>query len=266
MNSETSDRHCGSPLCFIFDGSPEGMALIGEDGVPGAEEIDSFADILEARGAVSKIPPLDLWGLAREAKGKNGCRFVSRRELPSICGFEIFRRSGIAYQMMNMFRKNRFCGACGNPMTDHEQDRARFCPSCGNTVYPAPSPAVIVAVENDGKLLLGHNVNFPQGRYSILAGFVDPGETLEEAVKREIFEESGITVKNVRYFGSQPWPFPNSMMFGFKADWESGEPKADGGELNDVRWFTPDNLPGLPPPISISRQLIDEWISRASKK
>jgi len=149
-------------------------------------------------------------------------------------------------------------------MHDHERDRARFCRSCGNTVYPALSNAVIVAVEKEGRLLLGHNVNFPQGRYSVLAGFVEPGETLEEAIRREIFEESGITVKNIRYFGSQPWPFPNSMMFGFNADWESGEPQADGDELSDVRWFSPKELPDIPPSISISRKLIDDWLARSA--
>jgi NAD+ diphosphatase len=166
--------------------------------------------------------------------------------------------------MMNLSVKNKFCGACGNLMADHKTDRARVCPSCGNTVYPALSDAIIVAVEKNGYLLMGHNVNFPVGRYSVLAGFVDPGETLEEAVTREILEESGVAVKNIRYFGSQSWPFPNSMMFGFNAEWESGEPTADGGELSDVRWFAPDELPDLPPSISISRQLIDDWLIRVS--
>ena len=150
-------------------------------------------------------------------------------------------------------------------MRDHDHDRARFCPSCGNVVYPALSSAVIVAVEKEGRILLGHNVNFPAGRYSVLAGFVDPGETLEEAIRREIFEECGISVKNIRYFGSQPWPFPNSMMFGFNADWESGEPKADGDELSEVRWFSPGELPDIPPSISISRRLIDDWLARVSR-
>ena len=241
--------------------------LVGSDGdgIPSVDCAERSSGGLAYRGTVSKSGSGDLWGLIRSgAEPLNGFRFVSRRELPGMCGFEIFRRSGAAYQVMNLVLKNKFCGICGSLMNDHEIDIARLCPSCGNIIYPTLSSAVIVAVEHEGRLLLGHNVNFPEGRYSILAGFVEPGETLEEAVKREIFEESGVTVKNIRYFGNQPWPFPNSMMFGFNADWESGEPKADGGELSDVRWFSPDDLPDLPPSISISRQLIDDWITRAS--
>jgi NAD+ diphosphatase len=175
---------------------------------------------------------------------------------------DIFRRSGAAFQMMSLYRRNIYCGICGARMTDHETDNARVCPECGNIVYPSLSPAVIVAVEKDGMLLMGHNANFPPGRYSVLAGFVEPGETLEETIFREVYEESRVRVKNITYFGSQPWPFPNSMMFGFKAEWESGEPVPHDGELTDVRWFSPDGLPDLPPPLSISRALINDWLLR----
>ncbi|MDR0652677.1 MAG: NAD(+) diphosphatase, partial [Synergistaceae bacterium] len=119
-------------------------------------------------------------------------------------------------------------------------------------------------VEKNGMLLLGRNVNFPPERYSVLAGFVEPGETLEDAVRREVYEESRVVIKNVRYFGNQPWPFPNSMMFGFNADWESGDPTPDGQEIADVRWFEPASLPNLPPSISISRKLIDDWLTRVT--
>ena len=111
---------------------------------------------------------------------------------------------------------------------------------------------------------MGHNASFPEGRYSVLAGFVEPGETVEQAVEREVYEESGIRVKNIRYAGSQPWPFPSSMMLGFRADWESGEPVPDGTEITDVRWFSPYDLPDLPPRISISRRLIDGWLARSN--
>jgi NAD+ diphosphatase len=111
---------------------------------------------------------------------------------------------------------------------------------------------------------MGHGVNFPPGRYSVLAGFVEPGETLEQAVEREIFEESRVLVKNVRYFGSQPWPFPNSMMIGFRADWASGAPTPGDDELTDVRWFRRGEVPDMPPSVSISRRLIDDWLLRKS--
>jgi NAD+ diphosphatase len=109
---------------------------------------------------------------------------------------------------------------------------------------------------------MGHNANFPSNRYSVLAGFAEPGETLEDAIEREIYEEARVSVKNIRYFGSQPWPFPNSMMFAFRADWESGEPSPGDGELTDVRWFSRDELPDLPPSHSIARRMIEDWLKR----
>ena len=265
MNSGTSEA---GRIFFIFDGSPEGKVIIRshDNTLPSSDDYEIFKDIIDEYGPVEKSAPGDMWGKFKSGEELPAfLSFISRRELPWICGFEIFRRSGTAYQMMSLSLKNKFCGACGELTRDHEHDRAKFCPSCGNIIYPALSNAVIVAVEKEGRILLGHNVNFPAGRYSVLAGFVDPGETLEEAIRREIFEECGISVKNIRYFGSQPWPFPNSMMFGFNADWESGEPKPDGGELSEVRWFSPDELPDIPPSISISRQLIDDWLARVSR-
>jgi NAD+ diphosphatase len=167
---------------------------------------------------------------------------------------------------MNLHVNNTFCGKCGALMRDHVRDLARECPECGRLIFPSSSPAVIVAVEKDGMLLLGHNSSFPVNRYSVLAGFVEPGETIEQTVEREVYEESRIRVKNIRYFGSQPWPFPASLMLGFRADWKSGEPEPDGEEMTGVRWFTPDDLPDLPPGISISRRLIEDWRRRCSRK
>ena len=265
MNSGTSE---GERILFIFDGSSEGKVIIRADDntLPSSDDYEFFKDILDECGPVEKSASGDMWGIYKSGETIPAfVNFISRRELPRICGFEIFRRSGTAYQMMSLSVKNKFCGVCGAQMRDHEIDRARVCPSCGNVVYPSLSNAVIVAVEKDGRILLGHNVNFPAGRYSVLAGFVEPGETLEEAIRREIFEESGISVKNIRYFGSQQWPFPNSMMFGFNADWESGEPEPDGNELSEVRWFSHLELPDIPPSISISRRLIDDWLARVSK-
>jgi NAD+ diphosphatase len=173
-------------------------------------------------------------------------------------------RSGAAFQMMRLHLDNQHCGRCGAPMRDHDKEAARVCPACGRIVFPSLNPAMIVAVEKDGMILLGHNATFPKGRYSVLAGFVEPGETVEGAVEREVYEESCVTVKNIRYVGSQPWPFPSSMMLGFHADWASGEPCPDGVEMTDVRWFTPYDLPNLPPRVSISRMLIDDWLRRVS--
>jgi NAD+ diphosphatase len=256
------------PLCFIFDNSNGTRVLCKPDGMPpSAEEAGVFDGSLKAAGMVSKHAPCDVWGLLKTGAedGYGGYAFVGRRNFPDR-GRNLFGRSGVAFQMMQLRLKNQYCGVCGGVMSDHEQDRARLCPSCGNVVYATLAPAAIVAVEKDGMLLMGHNVNFPEGRYSVLAGFAEPGETLEEAVAREVCEESSVRVKNIRYFGSQPWPFPNSMMFGFMADWESGDPTPDGCELSDVRWFKPDNLPDLPPSVSISRKLIEGWLARSRNK
>lgn len=254
------------PLLHLFDPSPEGRVLLrsGDALQPLLpEELESLSDLLRASGAVSRGGEGDTWAELKPDVPIPDCLTpVSRRELPQFFDYGFFNRVGIAYQMRNLHMRNLFCGACGAAMRDHAVDRARECPACGNVVYPVLSPAVIVAVERDGMLLMGHGVNFPPGRYSVLAGFVDPGETLEEAVVREIFEEARVRVKNVRYFGSQPWPFPNSMMFGFRADWESGDPAPGDGELTDVRWFAPKDLPDMPPSVSISRRLIDDWLSR----
>ncbi|MDR3166195.1 MAG: NAD(+) diphosphatase [Synergistaceae bacterium] len=269
MNSETSESGGTSPLFFIFDPTPEGRVLVtvSEKKIPSVAGAEEFRSSLAAFGAVSKHDGCDMWGAADPALAQRVCcAFVSRRELPGMFGYNLFMRSCAAYQMMNLTLKNKFCGACDAPMQDHAADRARFCPGCGNTVYPILAAAVIVAVEKDGMLLLGRNVNFPPERYSVLAGFVDPGETLEDAARREVYEESRVAIKNVRYFGNQPWPFPNSMMFAFNADWESGEPTPDGREITDVRWFEPTSPPNLPPSISISRGLIDDWLARAASR
>jgi len=152
---------------------------------------------------------------------------------------------------------NRFCGRCGQPMKNHGTEPAKQCGSCGNIVYPRISPAIIVLIKKDDTILLAHNDRFPESLYSCVAGFVDPGENLEEAAAREIKEEVGLSVKNIRYFHSQSWPFPNTLMIGFTADYAGGEITPDGIEITDARWFSREELPQLPMKGSISRKLID---------
>src|SRR5581483_1123158 len=137
---------------------------------------------------------------------------------------------------------------------------ARRCPRCGLTTFPRISPAVIVLVRRGERVLLGRGSHLPPGLFSTLAGFVEPGETLEEAVRREIREEAGIEVDDVRYFGSQPWPFPDSLMIGFFAEHAGGEIVVDSNELAEARWFALDELPPVPPPFSIARALVDAWV------
>jgi NAD+ diphosphatase len=169
--------------------------------------------------------------------------------------------AGRANQLVDWSRTHRYCGGCGHLTEDKTEERAKICPQCGLVNYPRLSPAIIVAVLKNNQILLARNKRFKLPFYSVLAGFVEPGETLEECVQREIREEVGITVKNIRYFGSQPWPFPNSLMIAFVADYTSGEITIDGSEIVDAAWFLKDKLPKIPPTISIARQLID-WFTK----
>jgi NAD+ diphosphatase len=168
-----------------------------------------------------------------------------------------------AVQIVAWDRDHQFCGRCGTLNEDPATDRSKRCPECGLTAYPRLAPAVIVLVKRGDEILLGRSPHFVPGMYSTLAGFVEPGETLEHAVAREIEEEVGVRVKNIRYFGSQPWPFPNSLMVGFLAEWESGEIEIDGEEIEDAGWFTASNLPMIPPGISIARALIDSFLGES---
>lgn len=154
---------------------------------------------------------------------------------------------------------HRYCGVCRKKLTPSATDLALICPACGEHYYPQLAPAVIVAVTRNGgkELLLAHNRNFRNNMYSLIAGFVEAGETVEAAAAREIMEECGITVKNIRYFTSQVWPFPNSLMLAFTAEYDSGIAEADGTELSDLGWFTADNHPELPSPGSVARKVID---------
>lgn len=174
--------------------------------------------------------------------------------------------AGRAKQIAHWERDHQFCGRCGAPTAPVQGERARRCPACGLSNYPRIAPAIIVAVTRqsaDGpRILLARNHRFPAGRYSVIAGFVEAGETLEECVRREVREETGVQVANICYFGSQPWPFPNSLMIGFTAEYAGGEIALGDDEIADAQWFAPDALPLVPPKISIARKLIDDFVAR----
>jgi NAD+ diphosphatase len=191
------------------------------------------------------------------------------RELRSLYGVldeEVFLLAGKAFQIVNWDQTHQYCGKCGTQTEAVEGENAKICPECGFISYTRISPAIITGVLKDDKILLARGSNFPENWYSIIAGFVEPGETLEECVKREVAEEVGINVKNIRYFGSQPWPFPHSLMIGFISEYESGEICVDNYEITDAKWFSIDSLPELPSKMSISREIIDWYIESVKSK
>lgn len=163
-----------------------------------------------------------------------------------------------AKALLEWRQSTRYCSKCGAALKDHDTMTARVCPDCGNIIYPRIDPCIIVLVYKDGEILLARHVQRNQDIYACIAGFVEAGETIENAVVREIKEETGLTVKNVQYFGSQSWPFPAQLMFGFTADYESGEITLQAEEIADARWFDPDQCPASPQPGSIAYRLIED--------
>jgi len=157
---------------------------------------------------------------------------------------------------------SHFCGTCGSTNIYVPKETHKRCPRCGRLEFPRICPAVIVIItDNENKILLAHNNRFKEGVFSLISGFNEAGETLEETAAREIREEVNIEVDSIEYVMSQPWPFPNSLMIGYKARYLSGTIKPDGNEIIEAAWFTPGNLPDLPSEGSLSRQLIDAWRS-----
>ncbi|HEY8092402.1 MAG TPA: NAD(+) diphosphatase [Acidimicrobiales bacterium] len=191
------------------------------------------------------------------------------RRLWSAIPVEDWTLAGRAVQLVAWGRTHRFCGRCGQPTEPAPGDRAMRCGGCGLLAYPRLAPAVIALVHRrtdagDDEALLARGVQFALPMFSCLAGFVEPGETLEEAVQREIREEVGVVVDDVRYQGSQPWPFPHSLMIGFFARWVEGDIVIDPTEIVEAAWFRRDALPPVPPAISIARRLIDQWVAEGT--
>lgn len=192
---------------------------------------------------------------------------VALREAYSHISYDFWTVAGRAVQLLHWHREHQFCGKCGGLMTEPENEPVKKCPDCQFLSYPRLSPAVIMSVIWDNKILMGRTPHFPKGMYSPLSGFVEPGETLEEAVSREVMEESGIMTSDIHYVASQPWPFPQSLMIGFSAKYNGGEIKVDTTELEDARWFSSEAMPEqLPSRMSISRTLIDKFLTDAKKR
>lgn len=240
----------------------DGLPAVGEDGRLEWRPVDAPDLFLGLDGAAACFSRLqeefaDAW------KAFGSMAMLDQRDAPLFA---------TALSLTRWHARHRFCANCGNSTTIVRGGWSRSCPACAAEHFPRVDPVVIMLAEHDGKLLLGRQPHYPPGRYSALAGFVEVGENLEAAVARELFEEAGIRVRNVRYVASQPWPFPSSLMIGCHAEAESAELRIDKTELDDARWFSrgevaaalsdaPD-APFQPPPgAAIARTLLERWLS-----
>lgn len=237
---------CEHRLLFLTDGAQFPVGHAADFGNPErALIVSESADCRHVAVDVAEFPKMP------------GAEAVSVRAIFTLAGPEVFALAGRATQLLDWQANHRYCGRCGTPTVIKPDEPAMHCPACGLLAYPRLSPAVMVLVRDGEKLLLARSPHFKPGVFSALAGFVEPGETLEECAVREVREEVGIEIANLRYFASQPWPFPNSLMIAFFADYAGGTITPEPGEIEDAGWFLPDALPLLPDPVSISRRLID---------
>ncbi len=192
-------------------------------------------------------------------------KLIGLRQLFGQIEDEMFCLAARANHLVNWNRNSQYCGRCGEKTLMKLDEHSKLCPRCKLLIYPKISPAIIVAIIKEDKILLAKNTLSKNNFYSVLAGFVEPGETLEECVVREVREEAGIEVKNITYFGSQPWPYPDSLMVGYTAEYAGGELVLDEKELSDADWFDVNELPTIPGKVSISRKLIDWFIDKNNK-
>ncbi len=268
--SVTPESANGHPVYwFVFQSS---QILIKVDGdkvvIPfsrSLEEINLSAVRTQYLGMLHGNPCYSA-ELSPQTPAPAGMSFQDLRSLYSSVDEDLFLLAGKAIQVVSWDQTHQYCGRCGLQTENLPGERAKKCPACGLISYPRISPAVITAIFKGDKILLTHNVAFRGKMHSLIAGFVEPGETLEECARREILEEVGLRVKNLRYFSSQPWPFPNSLMIGFTAEYESGEITLDGKEISEAGWYDAGNMPDLPSKMSIAREMIDWFINHKSGK
>ena len=243
--------------------------LVGNDGINQQSQIP-FLNSAENFG--SKLTDIQYLGLIdgkdsyvaslSESVALDGYFFKGLRILYGNIEDDWYWLANRAFHLNGWKKKNRYCGRCGKEMHESPDEVAMNCNECGNIVYPRISPAVIIAITKGEQILLAHAAKFSGSMYSVIAGFVEPGETLEECVRREIMEEVGLQVANIRYFSSQPWPYPDSLMIAFTAEYVSGEIRIDEKEITDAHWYSRDNLPEQPSRVSVARKLIDVWLSK----
>ena len=245
--------------CFAFH---EGQVLL-----PGAEEAIALLPVpaivfgQAPRHYLGRLGGIDCWTLKLDAVPA-GWRALPLRAAMMALPEPLMLLAGRAAQVLEWERSHRFCGVCGTPTEALAHERARRCPACAQVVYPRLSPAMMALVWRGRELLLARSPGYKPGSYSALAGFVEAGESLEDCVVREVAEEVGVQVRNLRYYGSQSWPFPHSLMVAYTAEWDGGEIVPQPGEIEDAQWFDIDALPLIPPRFSIAGHLIRDTVER----
>jgi NAD+ diphosphatase len=245
----------------------EGRILVG--GSEDAPAIPTFASLVAAglAGTPHFLGNLGDAGcialtLPNDAPEAEGMRYVGLRSLFLRIPDPLLALAGRAFQVVEWDRTHRYCGRCGTPTRNKADERAKECPACGLVAYPRVSPAMMVLVTRGREILLARSHRFVNGIYSALAGFVEPGETIEDCVRREVREEVGVEIDGITYFASQSWAFPHSLMIAYTAEYAGGDIRLEDAEIADARWFALDALPPLPPNVSIARRLIDATVVR----
>ena len=240
--------------CFAF---MEGELLLPEEA-----EVPVPGPLPDApvRHYLGRLGELDAWAIRVDSLPPGWRRVPLRAAMMAMAAPQM-ALAGRAAQLIEWDRAHRFCGVCGTATERMAQERARRCPACGYIAYPRITPAMMVLVWRPGEVLLARSPRFAKGVYSALAGFVEAGESIEQCVERETAEEVGVRIDDLRYYGSQSWPFPHSLMVAFTARWAGGDIVPEPGEIEDARWFSLDALPAIPPPFSISGHLIRDTLA-----
>ena len=266
-----ADRRA-DPASRVVIATRDGV-LVDPDGTPATVAVSEVPDDAETvllgvghdGAAVFAADPGPERGVALRPEAS----LVGLRDVAAMSALADANLLAHATGLLNWHRRHRFCANCGVATDTAEAGYVRECPNCGAQHHPRTDPVVITLVIDGDRVLLGRNANWPERRFSCLAGFVEPGESLEEAVAREVGEEAGVTVSDVRYVSSQPWPFPASLMLGFEATYAGGDPHPHDRELQAVAWFTREDLRraaagdgevSIPPPLAIARRLMDGWL------
>ena len=250
----------GEDLCFIYQNKQLLLRKAEQLEVPTFNECEGLIEHQEELWYLGKWQGKTCYAYALSDETQvEGLEWIGYRDVRWNDQIELYQIAVKTQHLLGWDRSTRYCGCCGNLYERMKNERAKRCPNCGNIQFPRISPAIIVGIKRDNQILMAHNSGFREGLYSIIAGFVEQGETLEMAVKREVYEEVGIKVKNIQYYHSRPWNSVDSLMLGFIAEYESGEIKVDGKEIVDARWCDKEHMPEvLPDKISTAWHIINE--------